>query len=279
MFNMYTSIKAYTRESFIEFYQRLGGTKKYSNLSVTFDIINRPGVQITFYSNLTILFKGTIDNELNDLIDIIIDKELYVGSDEVGVGESIGPIVAAAIRFKSFEDKKKVILNGIKDSKKLTAKEIKEKADFIKEHVEYYTVKLEPLVFNEVYKKNQNVKAINAILQNELHKRFEGRGLSHVTDQFVNENKYNEYIANSDNEPFKGKLMLLTKAEEQYLEVSAAAIISKDIFNDWVIEEFKKDGITLKVDNRLRSWDIYQDLINGKFNIDITKYIKDWSKN
>ncbi len=278
MFNMYTSIKAYTKEAFIEFYRKLGGTKNYSNLSVTFDIINRPEVQVTFYSNLTILFKGTIDNDLYNLIDIIIDKELYVGSDEVGVGESIGPLVAAAIKFKSYEDKKKVILNGIKDSKKMTAKEIKEKADFIKKHVEYYTATLEPLKFNEVYKSNQNVKAINALLQNELHKKFEGRGLTHVTDQFVNEDKYNEYINNSDNEAFKGKLLLLTKAEEQYLEVSAAAIISKDIFNEWVIKEFKKDGITIKIESRLRSWDIYQDLINGKFNIDITKYIKDWSK-
>ncbi len=277
---MYTSIKAYTRESFMEFYEKLGGIKKYSNLSVTFDIINRPEMQITFYSNLTILFKGNIDSELNDLLDIIIDKELYVGSDEVGVGESIGPIVATAIKFKSFEDKKKVILNGIKDSKKLTAKEIKEKAEFIKKHCEFYTATLEPLKFNEVYKKNQNVKAINALLQNELHKKFEGRGLTHVTDQFVNENKYNEYIANSENTPFNGKLLLLTKAEEQYLEVSAAAIISKDIFNDWVINEFKKDGISLVVDSRLRSWDIYQNLINGRYNINnIERFIKDWSKN
>ncbi len=276
---MYTSIKAYTKESFMEFYRELGGSKNYSNLSVTFDIINRPGMQITFYSNLTILFKGTIDSELNDLIDIIIDKELYVGSDEVGVGESIGPMVAAAIKFNSFEDKKKVILNGIKDSKKLTAKEIKEKADFIKKHCEFYTATLEPLKFNEVYKKNQNVKAINALLQNELHKKFEGRGLTHVTDQFVNEDKYNEYIEKSDNAPFNGKLLLLTKAEEQYLEVSAAAIISKDIFNDWVINEFKKDGINLIVDSRLRSWDIYQNLINGKYNIkNIERFIKDWSK-
>ncbi len=278
MFNMYTSIKAFSREAFMEFYSKLGGYKSYSNLSVTFDIIDFNGVQITFYSNLTILFKGYIDGELYTLLDIIIDKELYVGSDEVGVGESIGPMVAAVVRFKSYEDKKKVIVNGIKDSKKLNAAEVKEKAAFIKQHTEYYIVVLEPLKFNDVYKKLSNVKAINALLQNQLHKKFEGRGYIHVTDQFVNERKYNEYIDNSDNEKFKGKLLLLTKAEEKYLEVSAAAIIAKDIFNEWVLDEFKKDGIEIKIDNKLRSWDIYQDLINGKYNIDTTKYIKDWSK-
>lgn len=275
---MYTSIKAYSIESFMEFYNIIGGSKEYSDKEITFDIKNYDGVQITFYSNLTILFNGDINDQLLNHIDIIIDKELYVGSDEVGVGESIGPIVAAAVRFKSFEDKKAVIMNGIKDSKKLNAEEIKHKAEFIKKHVEYYTVTLNPTSFNDAYKKLPNVKAINALLQNQLHKKFEGRGYIHVTDQFVNENKYNEYISNSDNEPFNGKLLLLTKAEEKYLEVSAAAIISKDIFNSWVIDEFKKDGIELEIGNKLNAWNIYQDLINDKYNISTEKYIKDWNK-
>ncbi len=279
MFNMYTSIKAYSEDAFNKFYKSVGGSKNYnSNKEVVFDIVNLVSVQITFYNNLTILFKGRIDIELNELIDTIIDKELYVGSDEVGVGESIGPLVAAAVRFKSYESKKAVIMNGIKDSKKLTAKEIKDKAEFIKQHVEYYTVKLEPKQFNATYKRLPNTKAINAILQNELHKSFEGKGYIHVTDQFVNERKYNEYISNSDNTPFKGELLLLTKAEEKYLEVSAAAIIAKDIFNDWVINQFKSDGIDIKVGNKLKSWDIYLDLKNGKYNVDINNYVKDWSK-
>ncbi len=279
MFNMYTSIKAFSEDAFNKFYKSLGGSKNfYNNKEVVFDIINLVSVQVTFYNNLTILFKGRIDSELESLIDMIIDKELYVGSDEVGVGESIGPMVAAAVRFKSYEDKKKVILNGIKDSKKLTAEEIKEKANFIKKHVEYYTVKLEPVQFNNTYKRLPNVKAINALLQNQLHKSFEGKGYIHVTDQFVNEKKYNEYINNSDNVPFNGKLLLLTKAEEKYLEVSAAAIIAKDIFNDWIINQFKADGIDLKVGKKLNSWNTYLDLKNGKYDVDTSKYIKDWSK-
>lgn len=275
---MYTSIKAYSVDSFMEFYKKLGGTKIYNDSEVTFDIKHYDGVQVTFYSNLTILFNGVISGSLEDLIDIIIDEELYVGSDEVGVGESIGPIVAAAVRFKSFEDKKKAIMTGIKDSKKLNAKEIKQKAETLKKYVEFYTVSLEPLKFNEAYIRLPNVKAINALLQNQLHKRFEGRGYIHITDQFVNESKYKEYINNSDNEPFNGELKLLTKAEEKYLEVSVAAIISKDIYNDWVINTFKNDGVELKIGNKLNAWGIYQDLVKGKYNVDSKKYIKDWSK-
>ncbi len=275
---MYTSIKAYSLEAYLEFYRTIGGSKEYNDKEVTFDILTYDSVQITFYSNLTILFNGNISNLLEQHIDIIIDNELYVGSDEVGVGESIGPMVAVAVRFKSYEDKKKVILNGIKDSKKLNANEIKEKASFIKDHVEYYSIQMDPSKFNEVYKKLSNVKAINALMQNELHKKFEGNDYIHVTDQFVNENKYNEYISNSDNTPFNGKLLLLTKAEEKYLEVSAAAIIAKDIFNEWVINKFKNDGIDIEVGNKLNSWNIFQDIKNNKYNVDHNQYVKDWSK-
>ncbi len=279
MFNMYLSIKAFSNESFMKFYEVVGGSKKPISKSVVFDIVFFEQVQITFYSNLTILFKGEINTNLNSLIDIIIDDELYVGSDEVGVGESIGPIVAVALKFKNYNSKKLVIMNGIKDSKKLSADEIFKKSDFIKKHSEYFVVSMVPSKFNEVYKKLPNVKAINALMQNELHKKFEGMGYKHITDQFVNERKYNEYISESKNEAFKGKLMLLTKAEEKYLEVSAAAIIAKSIFNNWVIEELKKEGISLKIGKRLNSWNIFLDIKNDKLKVkDKNKYIKNWSK-
>ncbi len=276
---MYVSIKAYSRDSFLEFYNSIGGSKIFKDDKVIFDIIFYNNVQITFYSNLNILFKGELNNKLIELIDIIIDKELYVGSDEVGVGESIGPIVATALKFKTYEDKKSVILNGIKDSKKLNAMQIAEKANFIKKHVDYFTVKLTPYQFNQVYKKLPNTKAINALLQNQLHKKFEDGNFKHVTDQFVNERKYIEYVKESGNELFKGKLLLLTKAEEKYLEVSAAAIISKDIFNSWVLNELKNDGIDYKIKNRLNSWELFLKIKNSEIVVDKNKYLKKWDKN
>ena len=276
---MYLSIKAYSKKSFMEFYKNIGGTKDYNDYNIVFDIINLFEMQVTFYKNLTILFKGELSDKLKKEIDTIIDKNLYVGSDEVGVGESIGPIVSVALKFKTYDDKKKVILNGIKDSKKLTAKEVKEKAEFIKKHSEYYIAQMNPEKFNIVYKKRPNVKEINALMQNELHKKFEERGLKHITDQFVSEKKYNEYISSSENKPFKGKLLLLTKAEEQYLEVSAAAIIAKSIFNDWVLNELKKEGVNIKIEKKLKSWDIFQDINSGKIVVkDKNKLIKNRKK-
>ena len=55
---------------------------------------------------------------------MIIDKNLYVGVDEVGVGENVGPYVSCAISYENYESKKKVVLKGIKDSKKMKHLEI-----------------------------------------------------------------------------------------------------------------------------------------------------------
>ncbi len=274
---MYLSIKAYSKNSFFDLYKKIGGQKSSFNKEVIFDQIIFENNQVTFYSNLTILFNGIITENISNLINIIIDDELYVGSDEVGVGESIGPIVACSLKFLNYESKKKVIMNGIKDSKKLSAKEVESKAEFIKKHSEYYVAIIEPYKFNEIYKKLNNVKAINALMQNQLHKKFEGKGFKHITDQFVNKNKYDEYIRESDNVPFDGELLLLTKAEEKYLEVSAAAIISKSIYNNWVIEKLKDEGINYKIKNKLNAWDIFKKIDSGEYCVkDKDLFIKRW---
>ena len=277
---MYLSIKAYSEKSFFSFYKKAGGKKASISNEVVFDQLIFSNTQITFYKNLTILFKGNISSALEELINIIIDKELYVGSDEVGVGESIGPIIACALKFNDFESKRKVILNGIKDSKKLDANEVKIKSEFIKKYSEYFTVVIEPKKFNEIYKKLNNVKAINALMQNQLHKKFEGQGYKHITDQFVNKRKYDEYIKESDNTPFNGQLLLLTKAEEKYLEVSAAAIISKAMYNDWVVEKLKDEGINYKISKRLNAWDIFKKIESNEYKVrDKDVFIKRWKKN
>jgi|GEM_PF-2208131 len=140
----YLNIKAYSKESFTKFYKSVGGKKTSPKSATIFDNLIFEETTITFYNNLTILFKNNISKKLRNEIDVIIDKNLYVGSDEVGVGESIGPIVVCALKFKNLKSKKKVILNGIKDSKKMSAKDITEKAAFIKKNSEYYIAVMEP---------------------------------------------------------------------------------------------------------------------------------------
>lgn len=278
---MYLNIKSPNLEKYFNFYEQVNGRKsKFDNSKIIFDNLIFENVKITFYSNLSILFKGIINNELEKKIDLLIDQELYVGSDEVGIGEKIGPIIVVALEFKSLFDKKKIILSGIKDSKKFNASEIKKKAELIKKHSNFHIIKVEPNEFNKIYKKNPNTKAINAILQNELHKKFDVNK-KHIIDQFVNEKKYNEYLTKSKNEIFNGKIIFETKSEDKYVEVAAAAILAKNFFNNWIIDFLNKNENNFEIiGKKLNSWQIYLDVINKKIKVnDINNFVKNWNKN
>ncbi len=279
---MFFSIKAYSKESFLKFYNSVDGYKKtFDEQNIIFDEINYESSKITFYSNLTILINGSISNSLHEKINLLIDKNLYIGSDEVGVGESIGPIIVVSLKFKSLKDKKKAVINGIKDSKKLNFQQIKEKAEMLKKFTEYNSKIITPYEFNEIYKKISNVKMINALAHDELHKKWKNDANQiHVIDEFVSPSKYNEYLSkNNIKKNNSMNLISVTKGEEKYLEIAAAAIIAKDLFNSWVIDNLKKENVEIEIKNKLNSWDIFQKIKKNKILVsDKSKFIKNWKK-
>jgi len=226
---MYLTVKAFSQDSFDKFHKLVSNGDNLKQSGPQYDQLIYKGVQITFYNNLTILFKGNINEDLEELIDVLIDKELYVGSDEVGVGEGVGPMVAAAIKFNDYESKKRVILHGIKDSKKMNHNEIMVAAKVIKNNAEVQLISLDPVKFNSTYKKIPNVKKINAIMQNKILSKFDG---IKVTDEFVNLNKFKEYLSTANEEMFEGTFILEQKAEDKYMEVAAAAIVAKAYYNE-----------------------------------------------
>ena len=127
---MYMSIKSFSAETLKKFHD-LVRQPELTPGEYILDQVTYKGVKITFYTTGTVLFEG--DTSLIEKeIEILIDKELYVGIDEVGVGENIGPYVACAVRFNDFESKKQVALHGIKDSKKMSYDEINLAAKVIK---------------------------------------------------------------------------------------------------------------------------------------------------
>ena len=208
---------------------------------------------------------------------ILIDKELYVGIDEVGVGENIGPYVACAVRFNDFESKMRVALHGIKDLKKMSYDEIVAATKVIKNNSKWECVGLDPKEFNNQYKVIQNMKALNAIAQNDLHNKFKDFD-KHVTDEFVNEKKYFEYLETFNRDSFKD-ITFTTKAEDKYMEVAAAAIIAKEKYNTWLVNYLKDNNIDFKIGVRLSSNDIWTRIKNGEISIkDRDSLIKDWSK-
>lgn len=275
---MYLTIKAYSFNALKEFHNLYSNNNFSENIIL--DQIMIDNVQITFYKNLSILFKGNLSERIINDINILIDKELYVGSDEVGVGEGVGPMIAAAIKFPDFESKKRAILSGIKDSKKMSYEEIEKVAKIIEKEASGKIKILTPEKFNSLYKKYPNVKMINAFMQNELLSGFDDYS-TRVTDQFVNFKKFNEYLEKLRVKRFKQKFIFETKAEEKYVEVAAAAIVAKHYYNKWIIDFCKNNNIFLEVNKKVKAQDLYLKIKSGEIKISKeieSKLVKDWSK-
>jgi ribonuclease HIII len=108
--------------------------------------------------------------------------------------------------------------------------EVLEAAEVIKQNSEVHCKFMDVATFNKSYKVIKNMKALNAIAQNGVHNSFKAYD-DHVTDQFVNINKYYSYLDEFKQEPYKG-VFFTTKAEDKYMEVAAGAIVAKSMYNN-----------------------------------------------
>ncbi len=272
---MYLNIKAYSQESFDAFYEIVIEDVVRSQQYIIDEVFYK-GVKITLYTTLTVLIKGDVSNIMEE-IDLLIDTKMYVGVDELGVGENIGPYVVCAVKFNDYKSKVNVVLHGIKDSKKMSHKEIIDASKVIMKNSKYECIGLAPSDFNKEYSKIKNMKALNAIAQNDLHMKFKDDP-NHVTDEFVNQRKYFEYLSNFGKEPFED-IFFTTKAEDKFVEVAAAAIISKAKYNNWLIDYLDKHNIYYKIDKKLNSNEIWTRIKNNKIILkDRNELVKDWSK-
>ncbi len=276
---MYLTIKAFNKEAFEAFHKTVSNSNDRVSSDIQYDQLVFDGTQITFYNNLTILFKGSLSDAILKNIDLLIDKNLYIGSDEVGVGEGVGPMVAAAVKFKDFESKKRVVLHGIKDSKKMSYTDVKKAAKVIKENSEVELISLSVEKFNETYKSIPNVKKINALMQHKILSKF--KGSVKVTDEFVNLPKFNQYLDELNLEMFDGEFILKQKAEDKYLEVAAAAIVAKDYYNEWMIDYCSKNGIPLEIKDKVMAQKLYLSIRSGDVVVSEeikSKLVKNWEK-
>lgn len=213
---------------------------------------------ITLYESGKIMFQGlSADIEANIWIDMekhlnnrIIDinndkkdkssdkKEIEhtydssntVGSDEVGTGDYFGPIIVTAA-FVRKEDINLLIDLGVKDSKKITDEKIIKIAPEIIKNIKHTTLILDNKTYNDHYSSDVNMNKIKAVLHNKallnLIKK-ENNYKEIIIDQFVNPKKYFEYLSN--NKEIVKNIKFYTKAEDKFLSVAAASIISRYYF-------------------------------------------------
>ena len=154
-----------------------------------------------------------------------------IGSDEVGVGDFLLPmiVVAAFVRGK---DLKTLEGFGVKDSKKLTDEKIKEIAPGLLKKFFVSKLSLPNEKYNELIAKGENMNSIKAKLHNRallnMFKKFpDTRNI--FVDQFVAESKYFAYL-NDPNEQKVLNIVFKTKGESYYPCVALASVIARYAF-------------------------------------------------
>lgn len=177
----------------------------------------------------------------NTLSDLNIPV-CHIGSDESGKGDFFGPLVVAAVMV---DDKSTKILteSGIKDCKKVDDKNISKLAAVIKNNCEFSVITINPLKYNELYNKMNNLNQLLAwgharAIENILEKKECTYALS---DKFGDEKLIKNALMK------KGKNIHLEqrcKAESD-IAVAAASIIAREQFLKGMFEISSRYGLQI----------------------------------
>ena len=158
-------------------------------------------------------------------------KENQIGSDEVGVGDFLLPVVVVAA-FVRGRDLKELESFGVKDSKKLTDEKIREIAPGLLKKFFVSKLCLPNDHYNELIEQGENLNSIKAKMHNRallnMFKKFPDTKNIFV-DQFVAESKYFAYL----NDPKEQKIINITfktKGESYYPCVALASCIARYAF-------------------------------------------------
>ena len=140
--------------------------------------------------------------------------EDQIGSDEVGVGDFLGPMIVVAA-FVSKKDISKLKAYGVQDSKKMTDAKILEIGPELVTRFRFSKLTLNNEKYNEMLDKGENLNSMKAKMHNRallnMHKEFPDV-LNIFVDQFVKEDTYYKYLNDANEEQVKD-IIFRTKGE------------------------------------------------------------------
>lgn len=193
------------------------------------------------YFNKDLIIKQKIKKTKESLK--FIDIDLQIGSDEVGTGDFLGPIVVCS----SFCDNETIELikkYGIEDSKKLNDKKIIENIPLILNKIKYEIKILPNENYNNAILKGYNANRIKSILHNfvlaKLYKKYPQAKNIYV-DQFCSENQYYEYLKGS--KYILKNIIFKEKGETYYPSVALASCVARYFFLKEIDSLSKKYGM------------------------------------
>ncbi|MCR4881559.1 MAG: ribonuclease HIII [bacterium] len=201
------------------------------------------GINVTCYASLKLLVQGkncngfvaeyidapTVQAKLNlPQEEFSHNFSCWIGTDESGKGDYIGPLVAAGVMIKKEQAEFMTSLN-IKDSKKLTDKFIIEISPKIKQNCAFSVVTINPEKYNQLYAKFGNLNKLLAwaharVIENILEK--EPACENAISDKFGDESLIKNALQK------KGKkinLIQRTKAESD-IAVACASVLAREEF-------------------------------------------------
>lgn len=198
----------------------------------------------------------------------------YIGSDEVGNGSYFGGIITASVFVRDQADVDFLLELGVRDSKKISDKKIREMAPQIKDRLEYAVSEAIPAQYNQAIASGLHIKEIMTILHNDAIGKVSATNPDYVLiDEFASASKYSDYLkASNKNIAYSDRLRFEKKAESKYLAVAAASILARDAFLTQIdtMSDFLhmpiKQGVTAKVKEQIAQL--------MRMEIDLTQYAK-----
>lgn len=171
------------------------------------------------------------------------------GSDEVGTGDYIGPVVVAATIVENEETARKLKSMGVGDSKAMTDEAILKIGPELKAMLPHSIIYLDNERYNKVYDPAaMNLNKIKAWMHNQVYLNLQTKGYTLpalcVVDQFCQPSAYYRYLQGQKD--VVGTLTFQTKAESAYPAVAAASVLARYTFLK-VWESLEKEaGIPLQ---------------------------------
>jgi ribonuclease HIII len=187
-------------------------------------------VEIIAYKSGTVLLKGPDVSDEIVLIKEGLGLKDYeaIGSDEVGTGDVFGPIVVCSA-LVTLDDIPFLESLNIRDSKKMSDRQIVKIAPALAEKLIHSLMILHPAKYNEVTKRpGFNLNKIKALLHNKAILRTSMKyefPVPVILDKFCTESNYFNYLR--DEEIVYRDINFHEKAENVHYSVAAAAIIAR----------------------------------------------------
>ena len=173
-----------------------------------------------------------------------------VGSDEVGVGDFLGPLIVTSVYVEANQIEKLRDL-GVRDSKSMTDTRICEIANEIKKILPHKTVIFENKYYNAMIDKGLNAHVVKSFLHNktlnELTSILPIYPEYIIIDEFASKELHFKYLNQLPKKPaiLTQNLHFVKKGESVHIAVAAASILARCTFVDYMAHSSEKLGMKI----------------------------------